>query len=403
MDYFTYRAVDSIGSNFTGTVQAIHISEARKKLMEGGFIVLELDKVSPIKKALESLRNKKISTKYISVFCRQLHIILRSGVTVLRGLTVIKEQADNKKHQEFMEKLYTEVQKGRSLSEALQDCDFQIPYLLINMVALGEESGNLEEILQRMAIYYEKEEYLKSKVLGAMIYPGVMAFVSVVLVIFFLNFVMPEIMGVFTQTEAQLPQLTTLVIEFTDFFKKYFHLMLLGVVAIIALIKVFLPLEVKRRIKSVIFTKMPMLKNAIKDVITTRFLRNFGLLLRAGVPIIPALNSILKIMDNPVLEKLINQAMEGIKRGEKLGDNFKGDNYFDPVVIHMINIGQETGQLDEIMDLVAEHYERQSEVRLMKLTSAMEPLMIVVLGMVMGVLVVAMVMPMFDMLGNLKK
>jgi type IV pilus assembly protein PilC len=402
MNYFKYRAVDSIGNNFKGTINALDNDNARQKLMENGLIILELEKLSVIKRAMENLRSSKISTKFISVFCRQLQIILKSGVSVLKGISIMKEQAENKKDKEFIEKIYSEVQKGRSLSEALLDSKFQVPYLLVNMVSIGEESGSLEEVLLRLSIYFEKENYLKSKVIGAMIYPAIMALVSVGLVAFFLTFVMPEIMGVFTETDAQLPQITTFVISLTDFIKNYGLITILGLIGLGVMVKLFVPSEFLRGLRSQLFFKTPIIKRSVKDIVTTRFLRNLGLMLRAGVPIVTALQAISKIMNNPLLEKLIHSAIEGIKRGDRLGDNFASFQYFDPVVIHMINIGQETGHLDEIMDTIAEHYERQSEVRLMKLTAMMEPLMIVVLGVVMGFLVVAMILPMFDMLGSMR-
>jgi type IV pilus assembly protein PilC len=402
MNYFNYRAVDSIGNNFKGTIHAEDDKNARRKLMENGLIILELEKLSIIRRAIENMSSLKISNKFVSVFCRQLQIILKSGVSVLKGLSVMKEQSENKKNRAFMDKLYSEVQKGRSLSEAMRDSNFQVPFLLTNMIAIGEESGNLEEVLLRMAVYFEKENYLKSKVIGAMIYPAIMALISVGLVIFFMTFVMPEIMGVFQETEAELPAMTLFVLSITDFIKNYLVITLVAIIVLMGLIKLFVPNQVIRGIRGKVFFKLPIIKDSIKDIVTTRFLRNLGLMLRAGVPIVTALQGIAKVMDNVMLEKLINSAIEGIKRGDRLGDNFSKYKYFDPVVIHMINIGQETGQLDEIMDTMAEHYERQSEIRLMKMTAAMEPIMIVFLGIAMGFLVVAMILPMFDMLGSMR-
>ncbi len=401
MDFFRYRAVDPVGNNFKGNIYAEDIADARQKLMESGFIVLELDKLSAIKKYIETMGSKKISIKYISIFCRQMQIIIKSGVSVLKGLVVMRSQAPNKKIHAFLDRLYNEVQKGRSLSEALQDSRFQVPFLLVNMVAIGEESGDLEDVLLRMAVYYEKEVQLKSKIIGAMIYPAIMALVSVGLVIFFLTFVMPEIMGVFDDVD-DLPGITLLIINISDFVQENLALIIAGLAITISIIKVFVPADLMKAARGYVFSRIPLVKDSIRDIVTTRFLRNFGLLLRAGVPIISALQSVNKIIDNLRIKKIMDKAIEGVKRGERLGDNFATDNYFDPVVIHMINIGQETGELVEILETVSEYYEREAENKIMKLTAAMEPLLIVVLGVVMGILVIAMVLPMFDMIGNIQ-
>lgn len=402
MDLFKYRAMDSNGNSFIGTIQSENLADARIRLQQGGFIVLELNRLSIIKKLIGNIESKKIGIKYLAVFCRQLHIVLKSGVSVLRGLMVMKQQTGDKKNLSFVNNLYQEVQKGRSLSEAIEDSKFQVPYLLIHMLSVGEESGNLEDVLLRMSVYYEKEDQLRSKIIASMIYPSIMALISVGLVGFFMTFVMPEILSVFRETEAELPAVTKVIIALSDFLKANIIWVILGIIGLIVGIRYAIPYSRQRIIRAYIVNKAPFIKTVVKDILTTRFLRNFGLLLRAGVPLVKALQIVSKIMDNITIEAIIVRAIEGVKRGERMGDNLQASNYFDPVVIHMINIGQETGELDNILDSVSEHYERQSEMRLVKLTAAMEPVMIVVLGVIMGFLIIAMVLPMFEMLGSLR-
>jgi type IV pilus assembly protein PilC len=342
-----------------------------------------------------------INKKLISVFCRQLHIILKSGVNILNGLDIVRDQLHNKTLRKLVDKLFDDVQKGLSLSEAMADSGDLLPPLLVNMVSVGELSGNLDEILGQMAVYYEKENYMKDKLSSALTYPVILLSAAVIMVVFFLNFVMPEILGLLTDSGGDLPLLTRIVIAVSNFLRNYF-LVISGIVIIILIaVRAAVPLEKRRRKLHSLLNKTPVLGVSIRNVVTSRFTRTASMMLRGGIPILFVLEAVGKVLNNSIAEIGIKAAVEGVKRGERLGDNIASCGYFDPMVTHMINIGEETGQLDSILESMADFYDKEAETSLMKMMSMVEPAFTILVGIFIGILIIAMVIPMFNMIDKI--
>jgi type IV pilus assembly protein PilC len=397
MELFEYRAVDDRGNGINGELNAIDYFDARRRLLEKGLILVNLKKASSFKKSIDKLSVPRVSKKFLAFFCRELALILRSGVGLVKGLDIILEQTKESNSARFFEEIYKEVQKGRLLSEAFQIQRSEVPSLLISMIAIGEESGTLDEVLIRMAIYYDKETYMKSKIIGAMIYPIIMLIVSIGLIAFFMAFVMPEIMTVYMDSDIELPLITIIVIGIIDIIKAYYIYFLAIVGGLLLGGKIFIPNKKKRELYSNITRRIPVIKYVIKDLITTRLLQNLGLLLKSGVDLIAALENIQNIMGDILVERMINNTVQSVKKGSRFADTLSRQGYFDPLVSNMIKIGEETGELDQVLESLSYEYEKKSELGLMKITTASEPIMIILMGISMGILIIAMVLPMFQM------
>lgn len=401
MPLYNYRAVDAYGKAVTSSLSARDFAEAKRKIQENELVVVKITRGSDIKEKIDKIFTKKINTKVISLFCRQLFIIISSGVNILNGLDILRNQTKNKVMKSVVGKLYSEVQKGRSLSEAMNDMENMLPPLLVNMVSVGEVSGNLDEILQRMSLYYEKEGYMRDKLKSAMTYPVILISVGIVMLIFFINFVLPEIVKLITESGGQLPALTRGVIGTANFLKNYGILVIAAIAGLIILARTAVPREKFRLAKDKLINKLPVASNSIRNVVTSRFLRTISMMLKGGIPLIRVLESMEKVMGNAIAEIGIRAALEGVKRGERLGDNIASCNYFDSIVIHMINIGEETGELDNILEAMADYYDKEAETSLMKMMAMVEPVFTILVGVFIGILIVSMMIPMFGMLSQI--
>ena len=398
---FNYRATDGKGKSINRIIMARDISDAKRKIEENGLIPVNISAGSNLMEKLNALLVTKVNTKLIALFCRQLHIIIKSGVNILNGLDILRNQTKNKQMKNIIGKMFNEVQKGQSLSQAMSDIGSNIPALLVNMVSVGEVSGNLDEILGRMAVYYEKESFMREKLKNAMTYPIILISMGIVMALFFMNFVLPEIMKLLIETGAELPLITRMVIKSVDAIKKYYLLFFIAVAGVAMAIKTTIPKEKLRLILDSLIVKIPIVSTSVRNVVTSRFMRTLSMMLKGGIPLLQVLDNAEKIMGNAIAEKGIKAAIDGVTRGERLGDNIATCGYFDPIVIHMINMGEETGELDNILEAMADYYDKEAETWLMKMMAMVEPVFTIIVGIFIGVIVVSMMLPMFGMLSQL--
>lgn len=401
MPVFNYMAIDGSGKPITGTMTAGDFMDVKTRLQEDGLIPVRITRGSDLKEKLNSLVRQKVNAKVIALFCRQLHIIVSSGVNILNGLDILRNQMRNKVMRNVMGKMFNEVQKGRSLSEAMNDMKSTLPPLLVNMISVGEVSGNLDEILKNMSEYYEKESFMREKLKSAMTYPVILISVGIIMMIFFMNFVLPEIVKLITETGGELPALTRVVLGTVNFIKKYYLMFFLVVLGIYVFLRAAVPGEKYRFARDRILNSIPVVNTSIKNVVTSRFLRTVSMMLRGGIPLLPVLESVEKVLGNGIAETGVRAAIEGVKRGERLGDNMASCNYFDPIVIHMINIGEETGELDNILEAMADYYDKEAEAWLMKMMAMVEPAFTIIVGIFIGILIISMMLPMFGMLSQI--
>lgn len=399
---FKYRAVDRTGKTINGSIKAQDINEAKIRIKENELIPIKISPENSFSSKINGRFIKKVDLSTVAIFCTQLYSIISSGVNILRGIEILGKQSKNKQMRDIVASILSEVQKGKSLSESMDNNQCPLPKLLVYMVAVGEVSGNLDEILRQMAIYYEKENFMRSKFKGAMIYPVILTVVGVGMLIFFSTFVLPEITGVLVDSGQELPVLTKIVLGSIDFVKGYGLIIAAALILSIVLIKVLVPKEKFRAAKDKVLIKAPLINACIQNMVTTRFLRSMYIMLNGGITLVTVLESVEKTLGNTIAESAIRTSMEGVKRGEKLSENLAMTNFFDPLVINMIEVGEETGQLESVLQKMTEFYDKETDAVINKLISSLEPIFTIIIGIVISILIISLMLPMFGMISNFK-
>lgn len=340
---------------------------------------------------------KKVKVNDIAIFCKQLHTMLNAGMPLLTALDVLSAQTENKRLSGTIKKMATQVQKGDVLSVSMKEHPKVFPSLLVNMIEAGELTGNLDNVLLKMSEHYTKENKINSKIKGAMMYPMILSILVVAVVIFMLTFVMPTFVDMFETNGAELPLPTRIVMGISDSLRTYWYLYLGVVLSIIFILNRVGKTEGGRRVIHKVQLKIPILKTSIAKIATSRFTRTMSTLLASGIPIIQALETSASVTGNQVVIDGIKTVSEDIKKGIVLSSLLKKVGVFPPMVISMVNIGEESGALEEMLDKTADYYDEEMDTAIAKMIGVLEPVMIVVMALVVGFIVISMILPMFDM------
>lgn len=340
---------------------------------------------------------KKVKVNDIAIFCKQLHTMLNAGMPLLTALDVLSAQTENKRLSGTIKKMATQVQKGDVLSVSMKEHPKVFPSLLVNMIEAGELTGNLDNVLLKMSEHYTKENKINSKIKGAMMYPMILSILVVAVVIFMLTFVMPTFVEMFESNGAELPLPTRIVMGISDSLRTYWYLYLGVVLSIIFILNRVGKTEGGRRVIHKVQLKIPILKTSIAKIATSRFTRTMSTLLASGIPIIQALETSASVTGNQVVIDGIKTVSEDIKKGIVLSSLLKKVNVFPPMVISMVNIGEESGALEEMLDKTADYYDEEMDAAISKMIGFLEPIMIIVMALIVGFIVISMILPMFDM------
>ncbi len=397
MPLFKYKAISDTGEKIEGTYETDTKTQVIYMIRQKRYYPVKVEEVVEGKEISFDLF-RKVKTKDIAVFCRQFHAMLNAGVTIISCLDILRKQTENKKLKSVLNEVYEEVQTGSTFSDSLKKYDNIFPELLIYMVEAGEVSGTLDIIMERMAIHYEKENKIQSKVQGAMVYPIILSMVSVIIVIFLLTFVMPTFLSMFQGSGVELPLPTRVLLSISEIIKKFWYIIVILIGVAVYFIKIFTATENGKYIVDIMKLRIPVVGSTIQNVVTARFTRTLSTLLSSGIPLIQALEVVSKIVQNKIVEKGLLETKEEVRKGVDLASPIKRIGFFPPMVESMIKIGEESGSLDDILDKTANFYDTEVETALQKMVTLLEPLMIVVMAIVIGSIVIAMVLPMFDMI-----
>ncbi len=402
MALYRYKAVQSDGKEVNEVMTAATITEVQEKIRDKGLYLIQIREDVEKKSAAEELSfGGKVTAKQISIFCKQFATLLKAGVPVASGLDILYRQTENKKFKSALEDVYTEVQKGSQVSTAIRNHPKVFPSLMVNMVESGEMSGNLDNIMERLAIHYEKDAKISSRIKGAMIYPIALSVISVVVVIFLITVILPTFTGMFTSSGVELPLPTRTLLGISDFIKDYWYIVIGAMGLLIFVVNRYLNSSVGRYQFDALKFKLPVVKGSVDKIVTARFTRTLGSLLRSGIPLIDALELAGSVTGNVVIEEKVNYIASEVEKGETLGVALKRTPTFGPMVVSMIQIGEESGSLDQMLDKSADFYEQELEDAIDRLLKLMEPLLIVVMAIVIGFIVISMALPMFDMVNTI--
>jgi type IV pilus assembly protein PilC len=318
-------------------------------------------------------------------------------MNILKAMEVVSNQTENKKLKSILKEVKNDIEKGSSFSEGLRKHK-EIPEMLVNMISVGEVSGTLDAIMVRMADYYENSYKLQKKIKGALTYPLMICVVAIIVVNLLLIFVLPTFVGMITSSGGTLPLPTRIVMGISDFMKNY-GLIFMGITAVlILLLRMFIKKneDIAERIDA-IKLKLPLFGKIITKIVTARFTRTFGTLMSSGVPLLESIEICSKVVGNAMAKNLLQNTSEAVKKGYGVGESLEGRGVFPGMLTQMMKIGEETGSLDSIMQKTAEFYDNEVDNATQQLSTMIEPLIIVVLGVVVGFIVIAMLLPMFEM------
>lgn len=402
MESFSYKAVSAAGKDVKGSVEAESREEAARKIKEQGLVPVSIGKQGALDKDVNIpiFKGKKIPARDMSVFCRQFASILKAGVSVINALEMLAEQTENKKLKEAIVNTQSNVEKGENLSDSMRQND-AFPSILIDMVRAGEASGSLENSLTRMAIQFEKDAKLNGIVKKAMMYPIVLICVMIGVVIVMLTFVIPSFMTMFEDLDSELPVTTKAILAMSNSLKNYWYIYIIVVVGIVVGIQMYKRTDDGKHNLDKLKLKIPVFGVLQTKSACASFARTMSTLLQAGMPMIDALEISASTMKNVLFYDGLEKVKNGVSLGLPLSNQLKATGLFPAMVVHMVGIGEETGNVEEMLTNSATYYEEEVEVQTQTLTSLMEPIIIVLMAFVVVLLIMAIYQPMIQLYNTL--
>lgn len=399
MPHYYYVGVTPTGKQVKGEIQASNKNEV--------ISLLRKKKLRPISIKAKSLQLKfsfgaGVKLTDLSRFTRQFAAMTSAGLPLVQCLDILSTQTENSKLAAAVKQISTDIQGGSTLADALSKHKSIFNTLYCNMVAAGEASGNLDGVLNRLADYQEKADTLRRKITGAMTYPVIVLIVAVGATVAMLTFVVPTFANMFSDLGGSLPTPTRIVMGISDFLQHYIFLLMAAAVGAVVALSSYYKTENGKLAIDTIKLKLPVFGDLERKSSIARFSQTLSTLLNSGVTILDALDITAKTAGNKVLEKGIFRTLEKITGGLNIADPLKETGVFPPMVIHMIAVGEKTGDLAEMLKKISVFYEEEVNAAVDALTSIIEPVMIVVMGVVIGGILIAMYLPMFDMIGTVK-
>lgn len=393
---FKYRAVADNGQIVEGLQDAKDEKELVAILKDRRFMTISVE-VTASSGGSTAITFKKVKKKDMAVFCRQFHTMLNAGVSVVRSLDILERQTENKLLRKAISNVYENVQKGMTLSEALKENPKVFPSILISMVEAGEVSGSLDTIMDRMSIHFEKEFKIENEIKGAMVYPIVLAFMSTAVVVFMMVAVMPTFVGMFESSGIQLPGPTRALLALSHSLKYRWYMYMLVSFGLTLGIRYFGKSEYGGMLFDTMKLRLPIIKYTNVKIATSKFNRTLSTILSSGIPLIQGIDMVSKVLDNKYMFKKLEDAKEDIRKGVPLSTTIKDSKLFPPMVDAMIKVGEESGDLDGILNRTADFYDEEVDVAITRMTEMMQPLMVVMMALIIGFIVISIALPMFDM------
>ncbi|MFC1631225.1 type II secretion system F family protein [Candidatus Omnitrophota bacterium] len=400
MPSFKYRAKDGPEKIVEGQIQAETEREAIEQVSRMGYLPIRVEQQKPAKeksaKSALKIFSLRISSRDITVFSRQLASFLKSGMPILRALTIIGEQTDNAGLKAMFENIRSQVRDGQTLSSTLAKYPRVFSQLYIAMVRTGEGSGTLHQALLRVAEHRQKQEQIIAQVRMALVYPAVMASVALGTIIFMFTFVMPRLMRIFTSVGEELPTITKVLISISTFLRIGWPGILLALGVIFFIVRKRLRTESGQAAFGRLKLKLPVFGSFATRAELARFSRTLELLLNNGIPILKAIKAVIPTVNNQLIRNELLRSFKELEQGGSLGKSLKQSKLFPGFMTNLLIIGEESGQLEGALSEIADCYERETEEGIKVIATLIEPLIILVMGLVVGFIVIAMLLPVFQ-------
>ena len=397
MAEFQYRVITPEGKEKKGTMEGKSVEQVTGVLKAQKNVILSVSEASLMSRDINFSLGGRVSARDYSIFCRQFVSIISAGVSIINALEMMRDQTENRTLKKALGEVYEDVSKGESMAGAMKKHSKVFPSMLCNMVEAGEASGSMEVAFERMAVQFEKENKLKQSVKKAMIYPIVLLVVMVGVLFLMMIWVIPNFMGMFAELDTELPPITQAVVNMSDFVIAKWWLILLVVAAAIALFKAYAASPSGKFVLGGIALKIPVFGKLQTKSVCARLGRTLCTVLGAGVPMMDAIEITGRSMENVHYKKAMMDAKDQVMRGMALSRPLKTCGLFPPMVVHMVSIGEETGNIETMLENVANYYEDDVQVATEQVMALMEPMIIVVMAIVVGVLIMAIMQPMLTL------
>jgi len=415
MSMFQYEALDATGKERKDEIEAVNAEEAISKLREQGLFPTKVREKAGKKRAgAEAAQAGKrpagagvfnrVSKKQLTAFTRQLATLQDAGLPILRSLRVLQQQQKPGTLRQVLREVADDIEGGSTLSEAMAKHPKAFDRLYVKMVAAGEAGGVLEVILERLAEFMEKAQRLKRKVVGAMIYPVAVITFAGGIVTFIMTVVVPKFKTIFRDFGTTLPKPTEMLIQISEWFAggtpPGWVIVLLTPLALYLAIKLIKQSEVGRYVVDLVKLKIPIMGKILQKTAVARFTRTLGTLINAGVPILEAINITKDTTGNEVFSRALSEVHDSIREGETFAEPLRASRVVDALVVNMVDVGEETGDLDKMLLKVADNYDEEVETLVGSLVSLLEPVLVIVLGLIVGSIVVALFLPLVKLIGS---
>jgi type IV pilus assembly protein PilC len=399
MPNFKYTARESSGRAVSGVFEAVDYASAIAELRKKELVIVSVKEDTP-KLNIFSMSfggKKKVKTDDLVIFSRQLATMVDAGIPLVGALDILGEQVENKSFGEIIMKLRNDVETGSSLSDAIAKHKKVFSALFVNMVRAGESSGMLDEILDRLALYLEKTNSLQKKISSALIYPAVVSGMAVSITLLLLLKVIPIFKNIFSGFGAEMPKPTAVLIAISDGLLKYFPIVTGAMVIIALLVLKYVKSEKGRLRYDGLLLKLPIFGVLFTKVAISKFARTLSTLIKSGVPILNSLEIVGKTAGNSAVESAVETVRNNVREGESIAEPLARSKIFPSMVVRMVSVGEQSGELEKMLSKIADFYDEQVDTSVSGLTSLIEPLIIAFLGIVIGTIVICMFLPIFKL------
>ncbi len=401
MAVFSYKAIDQKGKNVKGVIDAESIRDARSKLKSKKIFATELCEASHSSNKLSfsfgQKKATKIGTSQLSIITRQFATLVAAGMPLVESLKALSEQIENPAIKKIIVEIRDNVNEGATLADSLKKYPAAFPKLYVNMVSSGEASGSLDLVLERLADLLESQAELQKKVISALTYPMLMLLLCFGVIILLLGYVVPQITKIFEDQGAVLPLPTRIVITLSNLVQSYWYLIIILIIAAVYFYKSYSSTEKGREKLDQLIFKIPIIGNLRLKIACSRFAKNLGTMLFSGIRLLGGLEIVKNILGNVVLENAVEDAIVGVREGGSLAKEMSKSGHFPKLLIHMIAIGEKTGQLEQMLNRAAKSYETEVDSAISSFTSILEPLLIIFLAFIVGAILAAVMLPMLEM------
>jgi type IV pilus assembly protein PilC len=404
MPTFNYRARDNTGKLVKGLMEQDSKEEVAEKLQQMGYAVLVINEEKTGVK-LENLSQnfQRISKQDIVMFNIQLANMLNSGLSIMTSLDTLQKQIENKRFGQVIGAVSRSVETGMTFSQALAMHPRVFSHLFVSMVKAGEASGNLDTVLARYAEFAEAQADLQQKVQGALFYPIVLAIAAVLIVVFIITSVIPKFVEIFTRAGITLPLLTTILYNIGMIIRQFWYLIILGGISVVLVMTRYVRTETGKLRFDRMTLKLPVVGSLIRKTCISRFARTLSTLVASGVPILQSLAIVREVVNNEVLARIIQQMHNAVEKGEKIAYTLKISEEFPADTVQMISVGEESGNLEGMLNKISDFYDRAIGYSIKRLTTVLEPLFLIVMGVMVASIMASMLLPMFDMMKLLRR